>query len=146
MKRIETIVLLIFVVLALQQLPLRSAEIFNTQAFDCTREKELNVATWRNDGFRIVRRAELWMGMNGGTVADLGYMVVRDRDKTFLFRGNWDHYLDPHGINDQLLVSDLAPDFILLLPGETVTLYYHCQSFGEALGKGHVIVNLWFFP
>ena len=146
MKRIELIGLFILVVLLSQQLPLRSVEIFNTQAFDCTREKELRVLHWRTWLPRVVRRAELWMGMNGGTNADLGYMVVRDRDNTFLFRGNWDHYADPHGINDQLVVSDLAPDYILLLPGETVTLYYHCQSFGERLGAGHIIVNLWFFP
>lgn len=137
---------ILVMVLLFQQLPLRSKEIFNTAAFDCTREKIMQTVTWRNWSVRIVRRAELWMGMNGGTVADFGYAVVRDSDRTFLARGNWDHYADPHGINDQLVVTELAPDYILLLPGETITLYYHCQSFGETLGQGHVIVNLWFFP
>lgn len=146
MKRLELIGALILFLLLFQQLPLRSAEVFNTQAFECTRQKELRVLHWRTWLPRIVRRAELWMGMDGGTIADLGYMVVLESDSTFLFRGNWDHYADPHGINDQLVATNLAPDYIMLLPGETLTLYYHCQSFGSALGNGHVIVNLWFFP
>jgi hypothetical protein len=129
-----------------QQLPLSSKEVFNTGAFDCTREKELQTLTWENKTPRIIRKGQLWMGMSGGTIADLGFMVVRDRDQTFLFRGNWDHYAEPSGINDQIVDMDFSPDYVLLLPGETLTLYYHCQSFGEHLGQGHVIVNLWSFP
>jgi hypothetical protein len=94
----------------------------------------------------VVRKGQLWMGMNGGTIADLGFMVVRDRDETFLFRGNWDHYAEPTGIQDQIVDMDFTPDYVLLFPGETITLYYHCLSLGKSLGAGHVIVNLWFFP
>ena len=141
------VVALLALLLALEPaMPLRSEEVFNTLAFDCTREKKLNTLTWTNTGIKLVRKGQLWMGMNKGTIADFGFMVVRDRDKTFFFRGNWDRYAETTGINDQIVEMDFAPDYILLLPGETVTLYYHCQSFGEALGAGHVIVNLWFFP
>ena len=94
----------------------------------------------------MIRKGQLWMGMNGGSIADLGFMVVRDRDKTFLFRGNWDHYAEPTGINDQIVDMDFSPDYILLTPFDTVTLYYHCQGFGSELGAGHIIVNLWSFP
>lgn len=137
---------LILLVLLFQSLPLRSNEIFNTGAFDCTREKKLREMVWESESIVVVRKAQLWMGMNGGTVADFGFMLVRARDKTFLFRGNWDHYAEPNGINDQIVDMNFAPDYILLLPGDEVTLYYHCQSFGEALGAGHVIVNVWGFP
>lgn len=137
---------LILLVLLFQQLPLRSREAFNTAPFDCTDTQEWKSETWVNDGFSFVRKAQLWMGMNGGTVADFGFAVERDRDHTFFARGNWDHYSDPNGISDQYVTMDFAPDYILLLPGEAVTLYYHCQSFGEKAGAGHIIVNLWSFP
>jgi hypothetical protein len=137
--------ILIFFIVSLG-LPLRSREIFNTGAFDCTREKELRTLTWKNTGFTFVRKAQLWLGMDVGTVADFGFMLVRDRDKTFLARGNWDHYAEPNGINGQIVDMDFAPDYILLLPGNTLTLYYHCQAFGADLNQGHAIVNLWSFP
>jgi len=136
----------ILLVLLFQSLPLRSREIFNTGAFDCTREKKLRNETWTSEGIAIVRKAQLWMGMNGGTVADFGFALARARDKTLLFRGNWDHYAEPNGINDQIVTMDFTPDYILLMPGDAVTLYYHCQSFGDELGAGHVIVNVWSFP
>jgi hypothetical protein len=143
-----TNLLLCFLVLVMgfQQLPLHSREIFNTGAFACTRQKVLQTQTWHVTVPTLVRKGQLWMGMNGGTIADFGFMLVRDRDNTFLFRGNWDHYAEPSGINDQIMDMDLSPDYILLLPGDNVTLYYHCQSFGLTLGAGHVIVNLWMFP
>lgn len=143
MKKYYILFVLVFLFMFM---PLRSREIFNTQAFECTREKKLQTMTWTNYGIWFVRKGQLWLGMNGGTVADLGFMVVRDWDKTFLFRGNWDHYAEPTGINDQIVDVNFSPDYILLLPFQTVTLYYHCQSFGESLGAGHVIVNLWGFP
>lgn len=139
-------VLLLALILLLQQLPLRSDEAFNTAPFDCTHSQEWQSKTWANDGFSFVRKAQLWLGMNDGTIADFGFALERDRDHTFFFRGNWDHYTNPSGIQDQYVTMDFAPDYILLLPGETVTLYYHCQSFGEEAGAGHIIVNLWSFP
>lgn len=138
--------LLALLIILFQQLPLHSDEAFNTGAFECANSQEWHEMKWANDGFSFVRKAQLWLGMNDGTVADFGFAVERDRDHTFLFRGNWDHYNDPGGIQDQYVTMDFAPDYILLLPGETVTLYYHCQSFGESVGAGQVIVNLWSFP
>src|SRR5687767_12823232 len=98
--------LMVLLILLFQQLPLQSHEVFNTGAFECTREKKLQTITWRTYGFMVVRKGQLWMGMNGGTIADLGFMVVRDRDETFLFRGNWDHYAEPTGIQDQIVDMD----------------------------------------
>lgn len=140
------LIIIIALLALLLPLPLRSSEIFNTGAFECTREKSLRTMTWESNGFWLVRKGQLWMGMNGGTNADLGFFVTRDRDNTFFFRGNWDHYAEPTGINDQIVNMDFSPDYILVTPFDTLTLYYHCQSFGERLGAGHIIVNLWGFP
>jgi hypothetical protein len=140
--------LILLAVFALGQLPmpLRSLEVFNTGAFECTREKTPRYTYWTNNKIRLVRKGQLWMGMNGGTVADFGFAVRRERDKTMLFRGNWDHYAEPTGINDQIVDMDFSPDYILLLPGDKLALFHHCQSFGETPGAGHVIVTLWYFP
>jgi hypothetical protein len=132
-------------VLLIGGLPLRSAEVFNTGPFACTGEKQVQTALWKNDGgIKLVRKGQLWMGMYTGSVADLGFAVRNERDGTTLFRGNWDHYAEPAGINDQIVNMDFAPDYILLKPGDTLTLYYHCQSLGERMDTGHIIVNLWF--
>jgi len=139
--------LLILLVLVFQQLPLSSVEAINTDSFDCTTaSKKWKSETWVSDRLSFVRRGQLWLGMGGGTVADFGFAMERDRDHTFLFRGNWDHYADPNGIGDQIVDMNFAPDYILLLPGEKVTLYYHCQSFGKTAGTGHIMVNFWRFP
>jgi len=143
-KHIPT--LIVCLILLFQQLPLHSEEIFNTGAFDCTNSKKWREETYPISGLMIVRRAQMWLGMGGGTVADFGFALERDRDHTFFFRGNWDHYADPHGINDQLIDMDFSPDYILLLPGDELKIYYQCQNFGSAPGTGHVIVNLWMFP
>lgn len=143
-KHIPT--LLVCLILLFQQLPLHSEEAFNTTPFDCTNSQTWRKETFPNSGLVIVRRAQLWLGMGGGTVADFGFALERDRDHTFLFRGNWDHYRDPAGINDQLVDMDFSPDYILLLPGDSLTIYYQCQNFGSTPGTGHVIVNLWMFP
>ena len=133
-------------VLLFQQLPLSSREVFNTASFVCATDKEWHELKWTNKGLSVIRRGQLWLGMNVGTIADFGFAVERDRDHTFLFRGNWDHYAEPGGISDQYIDMNFAPDYILLLPGETMTLYYHCMSMGADLGAGHIIVNLWSFP
>jgi hypothetical protein len=146
MKNNRVLLVLLLLVLLFQQLPLRSQEIFNTGAYACTREKAILTEDWVNNRLRVVRKGQLWMGMYVGTIADLGFAVQRNRDKTFLFRGNYDHYGDPIGINDQIVDMDFSPDYILLLPGDRLTLYYHCQDLGEKEGAGHIIVNLWSFP
>jgi hypothetical protein len=135
---------LILLLLMFQQLPLSSREAFNTDAFDCSPDKTWHEMKW-SGGLSIIRKGQLWLGMNSGTVADFGFAVERDRDHTFLFRGNWDHYAEPSGISDQYVDMDFAPDYILLLPGEKLTLYYYCQTFGGS-GAGQAIVNLWSFP
>lgn len=147
MKYIQENLLMLLVVgmLMFQQLPLSSKEIFNTGAFACTREKQLRTTEWTAPYPMIVRKGQLWMGMYTNSIADLGFMVVKE-NKTFLFRGNYDHYAEPTGINDQIVDMDFSPDYIFLRPGEELTLYYHCQDLTEKEGAGHVIVNLWSFP
>ena len=121
---------------------LRSIEVFNTDAFDCG--EPIKSIEWKNDSDKdlMIRQAELWMGMYGKAIADFNFVVQRDSDRTNIFRGNWDHYAEPTGINDQILKADFSPDYVLISSGEIVRLWYKCTSFNGPT-KGHVIVTLW---
>lgn len=142
----NAVVIALCFIMLFQQFPLRSTEIFNTSGFACTREKKYRMLTWENDRFRVIRKGQLWMGMITGSVSDLGFALERDSDNTFLFRGNWDHYHEPSGINDQVVDMDFSPDYIFLAPGDSLSLYYHCQDVGDTNGEGNIIVNIWSFP
>jgi hypothetical protein len=121
--------------------PLKSEILFKTGEFSCTSQKDWRVLKWKNHaGILLVRKLQVWGGMNEGAIADLGFFVVRDRAKVNLALGNQDHYRD----GEYVQMYDFAPDFILLLPGDTLTLGYHCQVWGDHQGTGNVIITMWY--
>lgn len=142
------IFLVVYIVFSFLTMPkedksLSAQEIFNTGGFDC--DKELRSLEWKNNTGRDIkiRMADLWMGMNVGSVADFNFLVQRDSDRTTLFKGAWDHYADPTGINDQLIQKSFSPNHILLKQDQLLRLWYRCESF-DGPTKGHVIVTIWY--
>jgi hypothetical protein len=87
-----------------------------------------------------VRRAELWMGMDVGSVADMNFVLVGDNEVN-IFRGNLDHYAEPTGIDSQIVSADFRPDYI---SASMLTLYYRCQSF-KGKTHGHLIATVWYY-
>lgn len=132
--------LVLLVLFLVRGLPLRSEVIFNTHPFGCTEKYQWNTLEWQNHGVKLVRKAQVWGGMNAGAVADLGFFVVRKSDNTNLAIGNQDHYKD----GELFLMYDFAPDYILLLPGDTLVLGYHCNIWKEQDAKGHIIFTIWY--
>ena len=136
--------LLMLLVLGWQSQPpagqdLYGLDVFNTGPFECGEQFHTQ---WVNDRGDIrIYNAQLWMGMYRGNISDLGYQVHRVSDSSLLYRGNWDHYAEPTGIDSQLHMMDLAPNYLELRQGDALELWYMCQTPGDV---GHVIVTIWY--
>ena len=117
--------------------PLTSIEL-NSQAFVCDGQ-------WRSvsvEGRFHITQAELWMGMYVNSIADFGYALSTENDVN-IFRGNWDHYAEPTGIQDQLVERNFAPNYV---EAKTLTLYFRCTSLNGTPTMGHVIVTVYNIP
>ena len=135
------ILLAAFLLLAFAPAPtgqdLYGLDVFNTKPFECGDQFHTR---WVNDTGDIrIYQTQLWMGMYVGNVSDLSYQVHRVSDSSLLYRGNWDHYADPVGIDGQLHMLNFTPNFISLKKGDALELWYKCQ-----VGTGHIIVTLWY--
>lgn len=114
-------------------------DVFNTAPFDCGEQFHTR---WVNQiGDIKIYQAQLWMGMYQGNVGDLGYQVHRVSDSSLLYRGNWDHYAEPVGIDGQLHTMNLTPNYFELKQGDALELWYKCQNPGDV---AHIIVTIWF--
>ncbi len=137
MKKILFIVLMMFL-LSDQPSGVYGKDVFNTKPFKCGEQFHTQ---WVNDIGNIrIYNAQLWIGMYDGNVSDLSYQVHRVSDSSLLYRGNWDHYENPVGIDGQLHMMDFAPNYFSLSKGDTLELWYKCSN----EGTGHIIVTLWF--
>jgi hypothetical protein len=122
--------------------PVYGMDVFNTKPFRCLGDwRELE---WTNEGEDIrIYNAQLWMGMYKDAVSDLGFAVKRTSDDSLLFRGNWDHYANPVGINNQIVQHDFSPNYFELKNGDSLRLYYTCSDMGGD-AVGHIIVTVWY--
>lgn len=137
------LLLLAFLLLAASPAPTGSdlfgLDVFNTGAFECG---EQHHTQWVNDiGNVRVYQAQLWLGMYPGNVSDFSYQVHRVSDGSLLYRGNWDHYRDPTGLDGQLHLMNFTPNYFYLAQGDALEIWYKCQNVGDV---GHVIVTIWF--
>lgn len=114
-------------------------DVFNTKPFECGEQFHTQ---WVNEiGDLRIYQAQLWMGMYPGNVSDFGYQVHRVSDSSLLYRGNWDHYADPTGVDGQLHLLNFTPNYFFLAKGDALELWYKCQNAGDI---GHIIVTVWF--
>lgn len=114
-------------------------DVFNTKPFECGKQFHTE---WINDvGDIKIFQSQLWMGMYQGNVGDLGYQVHRVSDSSLLFRGNWDHYAEPVGIDGQLHMMNFTPNYFELREGDSLELWYKCQTPGDV---AHIIVTIWY--
>jgi hypothetical protein len=147
MKKIDLIViycLLMTILLisgapALQAQDLFGLDVINTNPFACGKQHHVQ---WVNDiGDLKIYQSQLWVGMYPGNVSDVGYQVHRVSDSSLLYRGNWDHYADPTGLDGQLHHLNFTPNYITLKEGDALELWYKCQRAGDI---AHIIVTVWF--
>lgn len=116
--------------------PVRGVDIFDTHVFKCGQEEHMR---WVNDlGDIRIYQSQVWMGMYAGDVADLSFQV--NARQNILHRGNWDHYADPVGINNQIQLMNWTPNYIELKNGQWIDLIYGCYKTGTA----QVVVTVWY--
>lgn len=114
-------------------------DVFNTKPFECGTQYHTR---WENKiGDMKIYQSQLWLGMYPGNVSDFGYQVHRVSDSSLLYRGNWDHYADPTGLNGQIHAMNFTPNYFELKQGDSLELWYKCQNKGDV---GHVIVTIWY--
>lgn len=119
--------------------PVYGVDVFNTGPFECGTQYHTR---WTNDIGNIrIYTSQLWMGMYPGNKSDFGYQVHRVSDSSLLYRGNWDHYADPVGIDGQLHTMNFTPNYFKLKKGDALELWYKCQKQGDI---GHIIVTIWY--
>lgn len=110
-------------------------DVFNTKPFACGEEKRIR---WVNHlGDVRIYQSQVWMGMYAGDVADLAFQV--NAGDNILHRGNWDHYRDPSGINNQIQLMNWTPNYIELNNGEWLDFTYGCYKTGTA----EIVVTVW---
>jgi len=137
MKRVLFFVLIMFLMSNQNTGSVYGKDVFNTKPFQCGEQFHTQ---WVNDiGDIKIYNAQLWMGMYEGNVSDLGYQVHRVSDSSLLYRGNWDHYENPVGIDGQIHMMEFSPNYFSLSKGDALELWYKCNS-----GTGHIIVTIWF--
>jgi len=114
-------------------------DVFNTGPFQCGQQFHTQ---WVNEmGDLKIYQSQLWVGMYPGNVSDVGYQVHRVSDSSLLYRGNWDHYADPTGLDVQLHLLNFAPNYFAIKKGDALELWYKCQNPGDI---AHIIVTVWF--
>lgn len=114
-------------------------DVFNTAPFSCGEQYHTQ---WVNDRGNIqIYQAQLWLGMYVGNVSDFGYQVHRVSDSSLMYRGNWDHYADPTGLDGQLHMLNFTPNYFYLANGDALELWYKCQNTGHV---GHAILTIWY--
>lgn len=98
--------------------------------------------TWANTSGRTlkVRKAYLWTGIDLGGVCDTDVSVRRASDQTLLCRVAWDHYAQPTAESGK--VFDFGDNYITILPGESLTMTYMTNGFGNHFNAAH-ICELW---
>jgi len=75
--------------------------------------------------------------------ADYEGAVFRLPDYTVVVGFPWDHYANPTGPHH--VTQEIAPDWLLLLPGQRLQLNVRCQGFGVYNDhEGHATVVIWF--
>lgn len=118
---------------------LRGIDVFNSKPFQCGKQFHMK---WVNEiGDIQIYIAQIWMGMYVGNVSDFGYQVNRLSDGSLIFRGNWDHYQDPTGIDGQLHTMNFTPNYMELKAGDALEFWYDCQTKGDT---GHAVVTIWY--
>lgn len=119
-----------------QGYPVQGADIFDTHVFQCGHEVR---ERWVNDlGDIRIYQSQVWMGMYAGDVADLSFQV--NTGDNILHRGNWDHYADPNGIQDQIQLMNWTPNYIVLKNGQSLDFAYGCYTKGTA----QIVITIWY--
>lgn len=114
-------------------------DVFNTKPFECGVQFH---EVWTNDIGNIrIYQSQLWIGMYVGNVSDVSYQVHRMSDDSLLYRGNWDHYADPTGLDGQLHHLNFTPNYFELKKGDALDFWYKCQNEGDT---AHIIVTIYF--
>ena len=104
--------------------------IINTQAFTTAWPFPGNAYAWTNPGpTKYVRSVSVWMGMDYGAIADLGMMLRRNSDQTYVLRQSWDHYAEPNGIHWN--TYDFGLNHYRIDPGDGFTLNTWFQPFPQ---------------
>lgn len=117
-------------------------DIFNTNPFECIPEIRTMIE-WKNDiGDIQIYNAKIWMGANVNAVADVGAVVAIKETYNVLFHENWDRYANPTSFSVDAL--NLAPNYILVKNGQTISVLYWCHPFSEDTKMAHIIVTVWY--
>lgn len=109
-----------------------------------------NPKTWINTtGSAIyVKIVQLFMGMNGGVVADYDALVTRISDGSVVIHRGWDHYENPTGTDSGNPRDSFEPDWILINPGDGLKLVTWANAPGGnpfgGLAQASVSVSIWF--
>lgn len=69
---------------------------------------------------KYVRSASVWFGMDYGAKADLGVMLRRISDQSYLFRNSWDHYAEPTGLHNE--TYDFGENHYAIAPSDGLML------------------------
>ena len=125
-----------------RSLPLTGTTVFDTGPFDCDRQSLQ--WTWEAPVDTYIYQASAWQGMDMGAIADFSVVLVRRSDSSELFRHNWDHYTDPAGNNDQIVLRDLTPNYMLVAAGDALVLNSVCLPYPGPT-HGHIIVTIWYW-
>ena len=96
----------------------------------------IHTSTWTNTtgGPLQLKAFDIFMGADGGNIADFAVTAYRASDGMLMCWTNWDHYADPTANTNQL-VCNFEPDWYTLNAGDSLKLLAQCTGYTAPLKK-----------
>lgn len=136
------VALILIVPLSVMAGDLRGVTILNTGPFAC--DGTLRSSTSRNSTGSVIyiKKAQLWHGIEPSKQAERSSAVYRNSDNAVLILFPQDAYANPRGITH--VVSDFAPDYFTLSPGDQLRTDYNCTAISGAPFNAAVAASVWY--
>ena len=78
-----------------------------------------------------IKTAQLFMGMDAGQSGDFLASARRTSDNSIIILRGWDHYSAPTSADAANPLNNFAPDWVLIIPGDGITLTSWACSVGN---------------
>ena len=131
---------------------LKSAQIISTGTFKPQRlgwsKPKSEFTQWVNEDETIqIWKVQIWMGMDIMGRGDYWFRLIRNSDESLLGLNNWDHYSEPSGANDNVMIYDYAPNYFEIKKDDSIGLYYGTKRWNPIwpfVMRGDISVTIWY--